>query len=562
MLQVKNTYIAVKEESTPYTMIAPTNSDFILADADYTFEHGYEEVERNAINGSLDGLEKLRGMITGAVSLTVEMRGSGTRKTIPEIDPLLRACFSTATNPLSAADKTVQGNAALLEIDATPGDTTFTVLHAHGKQWFKSGDVLLVDISGDASGTYEQATIDSVTYDPLAPGDEVTLTAALSTTPTAGNAVQLINRVIVATTTAFTVEDVVKFDIDQTGLSPSYEYAEVSAVATSDTAGVGVVCTFTNATEKVNKAGHLLSNGDKIMFSDDGVGGALPAELNDYTVYYIVNKGTDDFEVSLTSGGAAVSFTDDGTGTNSYHVLSATDHELYLTPYLSAEPLHGNDVLGGLTYKLADSGQITLSVHIFLDCVGQDGIWYRFVGCRPNMSLVGVETGQIPKLKFDLDPTSWTVLHTGSSLTTLGLTPAPDETEPPLCLGCTVSLEQDRDALHTQMIEMDLGLSITKRKSMIPSSGFRSSAYTMRATTGTIDFDLDDDAQYLAWDARTAAPLLALFGQTDGKYIVLCVPHLKRTNVAPKDIDGIWGQDVAWEARKTSGLSPVVLGFF
>lgn len=84
----------------------------------------------------------------------------------------------------------------------------------------------------------------------------------------------------------------------------------------------GTTCTFTNATEKVDDVAHGRSNGDKIMFSNSG--GALPAELNDYTVYYIINKTDDAFEVSLTSGGAAVTFTDDGTGTNKYHTLTQT----------------------------------------------------------------------------------------------------------------------------------------------------------------------------------------------------------------------------------------------
>jgi hypothetical protein len=49
----------------------------------------------------------------------------------------------------------------------------------------------------------------------------------------------------------------------------------------------------------------------------------LPAELNDYTVYYVVNKADDYFQVSLTSGGAAVEFTDDGGAAFFYPIDSA-----------------------------------------------------------------------------------------------------------------------------------------------------------------------------------------------------------------------------------------------
>jgi hypothetical protein len=88
------------------------------------------------------------------------------------------------------------------------------------------------------------------------------------------------------------------------------------------TLGTGVVCTFTNATERINKVGHGLSNGNKVMFGNSG--GALPSGLVNYIVYYVVNKNNDDFQVSLTEGGAAVTFSDDGSGTNSYYIPSQT----------------------------------------------------------------------------------------------------------------------------------------------------------------------------------------------------------------------------------------------
>lgn len=88
------------------------------------------------------------------------------------------------------------------------------------------------------------------------------------------------------------------------------------------TQNTGVTCTFTNATERVNKVGHGLANGDKVMFSNSG--GALPTGFVNYIVYYVVNKNNDDFQVSLTSGGAAVTISDDGSGTNKYHTLNQT----------------------------------------------------------------------------------------------------------------------------------------------------------------------------------------------------------------------------------------------
>jgi len=50
---------------------------------------------------------------------------------------------------------------------------------------------------------------------------------------------------------------------------------------------------------------------------------SLPVGLDNETVYYVVNKTTNDFEVSLTSGGSAVNITGDGGGTRSVHAVTA-----------------------------------------------------------------------------------------------------------------------------------------------------------------------------------------------------------------------------------------------
>lgn len=83
----------------------------------------------------------------------------------------------------------------------------------------------------------------------------------------------------------------------------------------------GIVCTSDKTTDKITKSTHGLSDGTKLMFSPTA---NLPAGLNSYTVYYVVNKGTNDFEVSLTSGGAKVDITGDAGGTINYHTLNQT----------------------------------------------------------------------------------------------------------------------------------------------------------------------------------------------------------------------------------------------
>lgn len=71
--------------------------------------------------------------------------------------------------------------------------------------------------------------------------------------------------------------------------------------------------TFTNSTNLVNATSHGFSNDDGVCFTTTG---ALPAELKIWTqVYYVINANANDFQVSLTKGGSAVTFTDDGSAT-------------------------------------------------------------------------------------------------------------------------------------------------------------------------------------------------------------------------------------------------------
>lgn len=90
------------------------------------------------------------------------------------------------------------------------------------------------------------------------------------------------------------------------------------ALATSD---AGTVCTFDftggAAEDIVKDVAHGLSNGDEIYFSNSG--GALPAEIDGFKSFYVINKEDDYFQISETVGGSVFEFTDDGTVTSKYH---------------------------------------------------------------------------------------------------------------------------------------------------------------------------------------------------------------------------------------------------
>lgn len=76
--------------------------------------------------------------------------------------------------------------------------------------------------------------------------------------------------------------------------------------------------TFDNTTNTVIESSTPRTNGDNLTFHDNA--GTLPAELRLDIVYYVVTAAAGTFQLSYALGGAAIAFTDDGSGTNSYAV--------------------------------------------------------------------------------------------------------------------------------------------------------------------------------------------------------------------------------------------------
>ena len=96
--------------------------------------------------------------------------------------------------------------------------------------------------------------------------------------------------------------------------------------------------TAANATEIFTLNGHGLS--DKDIVNVANAGGALPAGITANTLYYIITATTNTFQLSLTSGGAVVAITTDGTGTQSIY-------DKFTIPDLRGRLPLGADNMGG-----------------------------------------------------------------------------------------------------------------------------------------------------------------------------------------------------------------------
>ena len=87
------------------------------------------------------------------------------------------------------------------------------------------------------------------------------------------------------------------------------------AVASKGLFGLGSLVTFTAAANVITATSHGLSAGTIIMVQTTNT---LPAGLTVNTPYYVISPTTNTFQVSLTSGGSAVTISTGGTGTQSY----------------------------------------------------------------------------------------------------------------------------------------------------------------------------------------------------------------------------------------------------
>ncbi len=85
-----------------------------------------------------------------------------------------------------------------------------------------------------------------------------------------------------------------------------------SAGLTEDVAGTAqhhTAVTADHTTDKISLTAHGLANGDLVKLTGD----VMPSGLTANTWYYLVNKGTNDFQLALTYGGSAIPLVTNGT---------------------------------------------------------------------------------------------------------------------------------------------------------------------------------------------------------------------------------------------------------
>lgn len=117
------------------------------------------------------------------------------------------------------------------------------------------------------------------------------------------------------------------------------------------------VATLPNAGDTVSITAHGLENGDIIRLTEFTGADELAAYVN--TPLYVVNKAANTFQVSATSGGSAITWTVDGSGSIFYQIIQSKSRAWITTATSSSarSALIGELGLPAVTYSATTANQ-------------------------------------------------------------------------------------------------------------------------------------------------------------------------------------------------------------
>ncbi len=120
----------------------------------------------------------------------------------------------------------------------------------------------------------------------------------------------------------------------------------------------GTITAAANGTNRLTMADHQFQTGDLLRL----VGSDLPLDLLQNLDYYAIRVDDDIFQVALTNAlavaGTAVTFQDDGTGTQQVSMLPAHNHKLYIDHFA----IRAGGTGGALLVSDALSGKILVDI--------------------------------------------------------------------------------------------------------------------------------------------------------------------------------------------------------
>ena len=156
----------------------------------------------------------------------------------------------------------------------------------------------------------------------------------------------------------------------------------ISAISTNamDVKGAALpTVTATASTDKIASTGHGLVNGDSVVFTALTGGAGLVVGVP----YFVINKGTNDFEVSLVKGGTKVGITSDASAATAYKLTAMTTTHVNE----AIQRVYDNGGMDGTTTLLVNSNQKMALTSVFASAYG------KFV--ETSRTVAGVSVDQL-----------------------------------------------------------------------------------------------------------------------------------------------------------------------
>lgn len=166
--------------------------------------------------------------------------------------------------------------------------------------------------------------------------------------------------------------------------------AQVYNITEANVYGPITTCTGANAGDVITATAHGLANGDRVLIEGAGVAAGLTAG----ETYYVISSTTNTFQLSLTSGGAAIVLTADSTAmTFARKMVTLVDYVV-------------DPELGSIRFLVAQTGNVRVKA-VFGAIVAGDG--NGFSSIAPLGNIVREGFGEI--VFYDQDDTKRVVMR-------------------------------------------------------------------------------------------------------------------------------------------------------
>lgn len=162
----RSSVLAIKEETTEGTPIAPTSaSDYVAQQDDFSAEPSFDVLENAELKNSLGKAKSILGAENPTASFSHYLRSSGVVAQAPNYGLLLKACLGAVTIASTEYDTVSSSTTSVIKVNTGEGAT------------FQRGEALLIK---DGTNGYRIRAIESIS------GDDLTIMFKVPTAPGTG----------------------------------------------------------------------------------------------------------------------------------------------------------------------------------------------------------------------------------------------------------------------------------------------------------------------------------------------------------------------------------------